>query len=172
MPSSGSYGVGKHGAVAVMESLHYELTMKEATHIKTHVLCPGVVKTNIARVNDLPYPDKELSELNPEQQAEQAYRLAFREQLEGHGMETDYIAEQMWAGIDSGRFYIVADHPDPKFDVGTLMGVQTRFSRLEKGVPPSAAGLFGRGGWVTSFNDRMARILEGVAEPVPAKSRL
>ncbi len=42
MPSNGSYGVGKHGCLAIMESLHEELKGKKATHVTTHVLCPGV----------------------------------------------------------------------------------------------------------------------------------
>merc|ERR1719262_1151530 len=46
MPSGGSYGVGKHGCLAVMESLKEELLGKKATHITCHVLCPGVVNTN------------------------------------------------------------------------------------------------------------------------------
>lgn len=45
VPSQGSYGVGKHGAVAVMESIHGELASKGVSHVKAHVLCPGVVDT-------------------------------------------------------------------------------------------------------------------------------
>merc|ERR1719160_1323294 len=47
----GSYGVGKHGALAVMESLHEELWQRNARHVKTFVLCPGFVATNIFAVN-------------------------------------------------------------------------------------------------------------------------
>merc|ERR1719463_917254 len=78
MPSGGSYGVGKHGCLAVMESLYEELRGKGATHVKAHVLCPGAVATNFFKDGR---SDAQLAPSDPNNKVGAAYAKAMPEML-------------------------------------------------------------------------------------------
>jgi NAD(P)-dependent dehydrogenase (short-subunit alcohol dehydrogenase family) len=47
-PGLGPYNAAKYGVVAIMETLHLEMESDTEAHLGVSVLCPGVVKTNIA----------------------------------------------------------------------------------------------------------------------------
>jgi NADP-dependent 3-hydroxy acid dehydrogenase YdfG len=47
-PGLGPYNAAKYGVVAIMETLFLEMEQDEQANVGVSVLCPGVVKTNIA----------------------------------------------------------------------------------------------------------------------------
>ena len=52
---AGPYGVSKHAAVATAEAFHNELASTPgAEHVHLHVLCPGLVNTNLMYVYTAP----------------------------------------------------------------------------------------------------------------------
>jgi NAD(P)-dependent dehydrogenase (short-subunit alcohol dehydrogenase family) len=48
VPGLGPYNAAKYGVVAIMETLYVEMEQDPESNIGVSVLCPGVVKTNIA----------------------------------------------------------------------------------------------------------------------------
>jgi len=137
--SSGSYGVGKHGALAVMESLHEELWNKGARHVKTYVLCPGLVSTGFFS-NGLSN-----SQFGGDGKSvvQKAFAQALPEMLQAKGMPASHLADQVWDGIETGRFYIVVDHPNAEMNVSSKEATLSRHRRLEAGAPPGRSLIIG-----------------------------
>lgn len=115
LTSDGAYGVGKHGCLAVMESLHEELARnKNAKHVTTHVLCPGAVATNFF--------------------AKTKGSLA---KMKERAQPPSHLAMRVWEAVESGRFYIIVDGETE----GSLKGyseemMKLRHRRIEEGAPP------------------------------------
>ena len=102
------YSATKHAVVALSESLYLSLQHRKSL-VKVSVLCPGLVRTNIAdsernrpkELQDEPVP------LTPEMQAG---RTAF-EALVATSMPPNKVAELVFDAIRKEQFYIVT-HPD------------------------------------------------------------
>lgn len=120
LTSDGAYGVGKHGCLAVMESLHEELArQKDAKHVTTHVLCPGTVATNFFA--------KGKGTISPK--------------MKEMGMPPSHLAQRVWEGVESGRFYIIVegeaevsnDIEKKRFSWNMM---KLRHDRMVEGAPP------------------------------------
>jgi NAD(P)-dependent dehydrogenase (short-subunit alcohol dehydrogenase family) len=105
-PLLSSYSVSKFGVVALSETLHMELALRESK-IKVSVLCPGLVNTRITD-SGRNRPD---ALRNPDQPA--ASSSDFRERLEREGLPPSDVARQVFEAIRDERFYILTDE---KFD--------------------------------------------------------
>jgi NAD(P)-dependent dehydrogenase (short-subunit alcohol dehydrogenase family) len=140
-PAHGSYGVGKHAAVAVMEALHMELQQKGKS-VTCHVLCPGVVSTGIgqnsAKGADSPTGKATLEKIKLlpfKKQMAALATLAFQTILEEEGMPASLAADLVWDAISTGKFYIIMDHGDPRFSVHATEMIAHRHRRIESGAP-------------------------------------
>jgi NAD(P)-dependent dehydrogenase (short-subunit alcohol dehydrogenase family) len=103
---SAPYSVTKHAVVALSESLYLTLQQRSSL-VKVSVLCPGMVKTNIANVER--YRPVELKNepvrLSPEMQAGRAAL----ESLIAAGMPPDQAADAVFDAIRKEQFYILTD---------------------------------------------------------------
>jgi NAD(P)-dependent dehydrogenase (short-subunit alcohol dehydrogenase family) len=103
---SAPYSVTKHAVVALSESLYLALEQRKAL-VKVSVLCPGLVRTNIANaernrpveLRDEPVP------MTPERQAGLA---AFKAALAA-SMAPNQVADVVFDAIKKDRFYILSD---------------------------------------------------------------
>jgi NAD(P)-dependent dehydrogenase (short-subunit alcohol dehydrogenase family) len=105
---SAPYSVAKHAVVALSESLYLTLQQRNA-QVKVSVLCPGLVKTNIANAERTRPAElqNEPVALSPEMQAG---RAAF-ETLVAASMPPDQVAEKVFDAIRKEQFYILT-HPE------------------------------------------------------------
>ena len=105
---SAPYSVTKHAVVALSESLYLTLQQRNSL-VKVSVLCPGLVRTNIAdterhrpaELRDEPVP------MTPERQAGLA---AFKAALDA-SMPPRQVADTVFDAIRKEQFYILT-HPD------------------------------------------------------------
>ena len=105
---SAPYAVTKHAVVALSESLYLALQQRNSL-VKVSVLCPGLVRTNIAdaernRPADLrnePVP------MSPEMQA----ALAALEAAIASGMRPEQLADVVFDSLQKEQFYILT-HPE------------------------------------------------------------
>ncbi|MEM7413751.1 MAG: SDR family NAD(P)-dependent oxidoreductase [Myxococcota bacterium] len=107
-PFLGPYNASKHGAVAIMETLHAELTLSESK-VTAHCLCPGMVMTNIGssdRNRPKELQDEEASVSIPEAMGELADHL---EDFVKIAQTPDAVAERVLAAVVEGRFWIETD---------------------------------------------------------------
>ena len=126
-PGLGIYRMTKHAAVALSESLHHELATI-GSKIKVSVVSPAFIKTSImegektrpSRLQNIARPPVD----NP---AEEAILGFFNRQV-NNGPEPEAIAEAIWAGIDSQKFYIFA--PSLSEDILTRKAIQHRFDAI------------------------------------------
>lgn len=105
--------------------------------------------------------------------------LAFRLILEEEGMPIEYAADTVWEAIDSGKFYMIMDHPNADYSVNADKIVAIRHQRLEAGAPPPGRQDRSDGteaGMGQAVQKRMMKIMEelGAMEGVPVlvKSKL
>lgn len=106
LPGGGSYGVSKHGVLALTETLHNDLKARGGA-IGCSVLCPGFVNTRIfAAERNRPPALAGGGELSSEA-AEVARAMLER------GKSPEEIAEAVMQSIVEGRFYIL---PHPAWD--------------------------------------------------------
>ncbi len=104
---SAPYAATKHAVVGLSESLHFSLQQRNAL-LKVSVLCPGLVRTNIAEaarnrpeeLRDAPVA------MTPQMQAGLA---AFKAALDA-SMPPDEVADAVFDAIRKEQFYIL---PDP-----------------------------------------------------------
>lgn len=105
---SAPYSVTKHAVVALSETMYLALQQRNSL-VKVSVLCPGMVRTNIAEVER--YRPAELRnepvELTPERQAGLA---AFRAAMEA-SMAPEQVADIVFDAIEKEQFYILT-HPE------------------------------------------------------------
>jgi NAD(P)-dependent dehydrogenase (short-subunit alcohol dehydrogenase family) len=97
-------GVSKHAVVALSESLHLELSMRNAK-VNVSLLCPGPVNTDIMHSSQRLRPDTvpPPPELTPE---EALFRRAYEIWLE-RGMDPGEVARQVLEAIREERFYVI-----------------------------------------------------------------
>lgn len=99
-----SYGVSKHGVVALSESMHLELKNR-GSKVRVSVLCPGPVNTDIMqssqrnRPGSVPPPP----ELTKE---EELFRKAYGLWIE-RGMDPIEVGRQVVEAIREQRFYVI-----------------------------------------------------------------
>lgn len=103
---SAPYSVTKHAVVALSESLYLTLQQRNSL-VKVSVLCPGLVRTNIASTerNRPAELQNEPVELTPEMQAG---RAAF-ETLLASSMAPGQVADIVFDAIRGELFYILTD---------------------------------------------------------------
>jgi len=112
-PFMSVYDVTKHGVVALSESMYKELTLTGAP-IGVSVVCPGLIDTNIMRSSrNRPESLAEEGKAGP---MAQAFGQALSDRLAG-GYPPSEVADQVFAGIREGRFYIVPAQPDVKGNI-------------------------------------------------------
>lgn len=77
-------------------------------HVKCHVVCPGLIKTNIMEAApDL--DEKVLASKDPRQIMSASFGTALKEQ----GQTPAYLAQQVMDNIADGGFYIIVRAPSP-----------------------------------------------------------
>ncbi len=105
---SAPYAVTKHAVVALSESLYFALQQRNSL-VKVSVLCPGVVRTDIADAERHRPAElrNEPAELTPEIQAGMA---AFKAVMEA-GMPAVEVANVVFDGLRKEQFYILS-HPE------------------------------------------------------------
>jgi NAD(P)-dependent dehydrogenase (short-subunit alcohol dehydrogenase family) len=106
--AAGPYGVTKHAVVALSESLYLTLQQRNSL-IRVSVLCPGLVRTNIASAerNRPAELRNEPVAMSPEMQAGLA---ALRAAIEA-GMPPSEVADVVFNAIQKEQFYILP-HPE------------------------------------------------------------
>jgi NAD(P)-dependent dehydrogenase (short-subunit alcohol dehydrogenase family) len=95
LPGMASYNVAKAGVISLSKTLRYELA---PYGIRTTVVCPSFVKTNLG--TSMRSPDPQLSE--------RADRWAA-----GSKITADDVAEQVFAAVRDGRFLVIT-HPEAR----------------------------------------------------------
>lgn len=132
-PDTGPYTVSKHAVVALSEILAGDLRRAGADNVGVSVLCPSFVNTNIYR-SERNRPVSEEQANNPERLAE----LDFIEEMAGSlfstAMPTAAVADLVFEGMRSGRFYILT-HPE-----GSREQVRKRMQTILDDGYPSVAG--------------------------------
>ncbi len=100
---SASYGVSKHGVVALSEHLYYQLAEKR---IGVSVLCPGSVRTGIMDLeqNRLGKLKKDSATATPENKAK--IKDGYKKIQDGISPEN--VADDVFKAIREKRFYILA----------------------------------------------------------------
>ena len=123
-PGLGPYNAAKYGVVAIMETLHLEMESDPEADVGVSVLCPGVVRTNIAtaqrnRPEHLRRQRKEgqASSLTPEQRAEVRKRNErIANALLEQGMEPADVAAKVIQAMYDRQFWVLS-HPEHLDDV-------------------------------------------------------
>lgn len=118
-PGLGPYNAAKYGVVAIMETLHLEMERDPDADVGVSVLCPGVVRTNIAtaqrnRPEHLRRQRKEgqASTLTPEQRAEARRRNeAIANALAEQGMDPADVAAKVIQAMYDRQFWVLS-HPE------------------------------------------------------------
>jgi short-subunit dehydrogenase len=105
---SAPYSVTKHAVVALSESMYLALRQRNSL-VDVSVLCPAVVRTNIAEVERYrpEFLRNEPAEVTPERAAGLA---AFKATLE-NSMSPDRVADMVFNAIEEKQFYILT-HPE------------------------------------------------------------
>jgi NAD(P)-dependent dehydrogenase (short-subunit alcohol dehydrogenase family) len=123
-PLMAIYNVAKHGVVTLSETLHHELGLCGATHVKVSVVCPGFTQT---RILDAARNRPERFGPESEQPAFQPMREVMRAAI-SIGLSAEDVAERMFEGVHEERFYIFT-HPNYKKLVearaGEILGERT-----------------------------------------------
>ena len=106
---SAPYAATKHAVVALSENLYLALEQRKAL-VKVSVLCPGLVRTDIAnteRHRPAQLRNETPLEMTPQMQAGLA---AFKAALEA-SMPPAQVADRVFDAIRNGQFYILT-HPE------------------------------------------------------------
>ena len=122
VPGLGPYNAAKYGVVAIMETLHLEMQRDRNADVGVSVLCPGVVRTNIAtaqrnRPEELrrqrrPRPEGEA----PTETADARRRNANIAAALERGMDPAEVAAKVIEAIYERRFWVLS-HPELLADV-------------------------------------------------------
>ena len=116
VPGLAPYNAAKYGVVAIMETLHHEMMRDEEANLGVSVLCPGVVRTNIATAqrNRPEHLRRQKGEScsNAAKAPEEARKRnsAIAAALE-NGMEPSDVASQVVNAIYDRRFWVLS-HPE------------------------------------------------------------
>jgi short-subunit dehydrogenase len=128
---SASYAVTKHAVVALSESLYLSLQQRNSL-VKVSVLCPGIVRTNIANA-ERNRPAELRNEPVPMTPEMQAGLAAFKAAMEA-GMDPLQVAEVVFDAIQKEQFYIL---PHPEW-VDVIQLRTDRLLRMENPQNPTA----------------------------------
>lgn len=122
VPGLGPYNAAKYGVVAIMETLHLEMQRDRNADVGVSVLCPGVVRTNIAtaqrnRPEELrrerrPRPEGEV----PTETADARRRNANIAAALERGMDPSEVAAKVVEAMYERRFWVLS-HPELLADV-------------------------------------------------------
>ncbi|MDE0134292.1 MAG: SDR family NAD(P)-dependent oxidoreductase [Acidimicrobiaceae bacterium] len=122
VPGLGPYNAAKYGVVAIMETLHLEMQRDRNADVGVSVLCPGVVRTNIAtaqrnRPTELrrerrPRPEGEA----PSETADARRRNANIAAALERGMDPAQVAAKVIEAMYERRFWVLS-HPELLADV-------------------------------------------------------
>ncbi len=117
VPGLGPYNAAKYGVVAIMETLHLEMQRDRNADVGVSVLCPGVVRTNIAtaqrnRPEELrrerrPRPEGEA----PSETADARRRNANIAAALERGMDPSEVAAKVIEAMYKRRFWVLS-HPE------------------------------------------------------------
>jgi len=107
MPGGGTYGVSKHGVLALTETLHQNLTMAGAK-IGASVLCPGFVNTNIFDAER-----NRPKELATKAAGDLGMMTEIGRNMLAAGKQPAEVADIVFKSIEEKRFYIL---PHPAWD--------------------------------------------------------
>lgn len=117
VPGLGPYNAAKYGVVAIMETLHLEMQRDRNADVGVSVLCPGVVRTNIAtaqrnRPEELrrerrPRPEGEA----PTETADARRRNANIAAALERGMDPSEVAAKVIEAMYERRFWVLS-HPE------------------------------------------------------------
>lgn len=127
--TSAVYSASKHAVLAISETLAHEL---RAHGIGVAVLCPGSVATNITDA-DRNAPKGIAEGITGADPAEREFTRSFV----GNGISAGTVAEQAFAALEDGRFYVIT-HPEYREEI------ETRHRQIEsaiRGEPASDVGL-------------------------------
>jgi NAD(P)-dependent dehydrogenase (short-subunit alcohol dehydrogenase family) len=105
---SATYAVTKHAVVALSETMYLALQQGNSP-VKVSVLCPGMVRTNIASA-ERNRPAELKNELAPMTPEMEAGRAAFKAALEA-AMPPQQVADIVFDAIEKEQFYILT-HPE------------------------------------------------------------
>ena len=119
-PSMAVYNASKFGVVTLSEGLYHDLTLRKAK-ISVSVLCPGWVKTGIAKEED--FDPKAVDRVT----ADNALLMA---RAVREGIQPEEVAEAVITAVRENRFYIITH---PRF----LDGIRTRMDDILKGRQPT-----------------------------------
>ena len=122
LPGGGTYGVSKHGVLALTEGLQRDFADRGA-NINASVLCPGFVDTNIHAAERNRPEDMAAGDATSEQDAMVA---ALMQDMLTKGKPPAEIAETVFRSIAEGRFYIL---PHPAWDEFVLGRTQQVIAR-------------------------------------------
>lgn len=129
LPFGAAYHASKHAVVTITESLHYELTIRNAP-VKASVLCPGFVNTKI--FSSMP----DLSGGNEKSAEQVQMEASFQERIQA-GIAPAEVAERVFEAVRDERFYILTH---PKWN-GSI--VRRAEDMVEGRVPNVAAAVGG-----------------------------
>lgn len=127
--TSAVYSASKHAVLAISETLAHEL---RPHGIGVAVLCPGSVATNITEA-DRNAPQGLAGGITSAEPAEREFTRSFV----GNGISADAVADQAFAALAEGRFYVIT-HPEYREEV------EARHRQIEgaiHGEPASDVGL-------------------------------
>ena len=122
LPGGGTYGVSKHGVLALTEGLQRDFADRGA-NINASVLCPGFVSTNIHSAERNRPEDMAAGTSSPERDAQIATLM---QDMLTRGKDPSEIAEIVFTSIAENRFYIL---PHPAWDEFVLGRTQQIIAR-------------------------------------------
>lgn len=126
-PGFAAYSVSKHAVVALSETLHHDLALRES-RLKVSVLCPAWVKTRIAQ-SERNRDETERSDPSALDPVSVKIATAVLQATAG-GITPDQVAEAVFEAIAGDRFYILT-HPE------TRSGVRVRMENILQGRNPT-----------------------------------
>lgn len=99
----GPYNATKSAILALAETLYNELII-ERSKVKVHVLCPGMVNTNIFNAE----AKRQIEYMNPSIDYKSEERAKYRLPERGvqSGMSVDKVADEVFKSIEKNEFYI------------------------------------------------------------------
>ena len=117
VPGLGPYNAAKYGVVAIMETLHLEMQRDRNADVGVSVLCPGVVRTNIAtaqrnRPEELRRQRRQRPEGEaPSETADARRRNANIAAALERGMDPSQVAAKVIEAMYERRFWVLS-HPE------------------------------------------------------------
>ena len=116
VPGLAPYNAAKFGVVAIMETLHHEMASDGDAQLGVSVLCPGVVRTNIAtaqrnRPDHLRRQRGEARGASSKAPEEARSRNAAIAAALENGMDPEEVANKVVSAMYEDRFWILS-HPE------------------------------------------------------------